>query len=67
MATYYLSLAIDADNPIVAEWRHMLAHILGAGVAVTDFKMTADGLNLEITTTADLPETIEQHLQLTKV
>lgn len=67
MATYRLSLAIDADNPIVAEWRHMLAHILGEGIAVTDFKMTPDGLNLEITTTGDISADVEQHLLLTKV
>lgn len=67
MSTYHLSLAIDAENGIVAEWRHMLSHILGDGVAVTNFYMAPDGLNLVIETTGDLTEKTAQHIALTKV
>lgn len=67
MATYNLSLSIDATNAIVAEWRHMLGHILGEGVAVTNFYMAADGMNLVIETTADLSEDTRTHLELVKV
>jgi len=64
--TYTLSLAIDAENPIVAEWRHMLAHIFAEGRVVTGFNLDANG-DLAITTDADLSETVAEHLQLTKV
>ena len=64
--TYTLSLAIEADNPIVAEWRHMLAHILGEGRYVTNFGLDANG-DLAVTVDADLSETVAEHLQLTKV
>lgn len=65
-ATYTLSLAIDAENKIVEEWRHMLAHIFAEGRVVTDFGLDANG-DLAITTDADLSETTAEHLQLTKV
>lgn len=64
--TYTLSLAIEADNPIVAEWRHMLAHFIADGRFVTNFGLDANG-NLAITVDADLSETVAEHLQLTKV
>lgn len=67
MSSYHLSLAIDAENAIVAEWRHMLSHILGEGIAVTNFYMSADGLNLVIETTGDLSEKTREHLMLVKV
>lgn len=65
MGTYNLSLSIDANNPIVAEWRHMLAHILGDGVAVTNFYMSQDGLNLVIETSGPITDDVKDHLKLT--
>ncbi len=67
MTNYHLSLSIEADNAIVAEWKHMLAHILGEGVAVTNFYMTQDGMNLVIETTGDLTEKTTNHLSIVKV
>lgn len=65
-ATYTLSLAINADNKIVEEWRHMLSHILAEGRVVTNFYLDANG-DLAIETDQDLSPAIAEHLQLTKV
>ena len=67
MATYNLSLSIEASNAIVAEWRYMLGHILREGVAVANFYMAVDGMNLVIETTADVSEDTRTHLELVKV